>query len=324
MTNRFNDIPFERIVKFGQVPMLDRDLFNVSWILGRFCNYKCSYCWPYANSSIPDHLDLDVYIRSIDEIKTQANQNGYTNFHWSFSGGEPTAYKHLLKLIEHIDSGSIHMTTNLSPGINWWTKYIEISSNYDRRSITASFHHEFADENEFASKILYLMDRGIFVTINQVMVPELFDEIYLRCLKFANMGINVTLKPQSNSTASNIVEGYTKEQLYIMQNNMRQFLETEDLLQVQLIDKDQKVWFIDQAERFNSFGFNKFQGWECNSGYQGIIIRGDEVKRGYSCSDKILGTLSNGFQIYSHPQKCVTNRCVSSADSKIPKFNTML
>ncbi len=52
------DIPFKNIVEFGQQTMLDQKLFSVSWILSRFCNYNCSYCWPYAHSDKPDHRPL--------------------------------------------------------------------------------------------------------------------------------------------------------------------------------------------------------------------------------------------------------------------------
>ena len=41
----FTQIPYDDIVKVGQRTLLYRDLFSVSWLLGRFCNYKCSYCW---------------------------------------------------------------------------------------------------------------------------------------------------------------------------------------------------------------------------------------------------------------------------------------
>ena len=69
----FQDIPFTDIVRFGQRTMLSRPLFSTSWILGRFCNYKCSYCWPYARSDKVDHQSLEVYQSTVDEIKKQAN-----------------------------------------------------------------------------------------------------------------------------------------------------------------------------------------------------------------------------------------------------------
>lgn len=300
--------------------MLDNPLFNVSWILGRFCNYKCSYCWPYANTDKPDHQELSLYKSTIDEIKSQARDNGYTQFHFSFSGGEPTAYKDFGELIEHYCSDtapeyqSLHMTTNLSPGSKWWNKWLEATKGLQRRSITASFHAEFAQEQEFGDKCLQLMKEGVLVTINQVMVPDLWKEYYERSLRFIDRGIHVTLKPQSDPTASFVVSGYTEEQTKILQTESEQ-----QTAQVRLKANDGIEYELDQAERLNAFGFNKFKGWTCNAGYQSCIIRGDEVKRAYSCSDEPLGTLKDGFTLFKTPSKCVTDTCVSSADNKIPK-----
>lgn len=325
MKNDFQLIPFDKIVKFGQRTMLTRPLFAVSWILGRFCNYKCSYCWPYARSDKPDHQTLDVYRYTIDEIKRQARHNGFTEFHWSFSGGEPTAYKGLLELTKHLKSDlispyqSIHMTTNLSPSVNWWMNWSEITNTLQRRSITASYHAEFSKESVFGDKCLKLMDEGVYVTVNQVMVPETFYELHDRMRRLNDRGINVTLKPQSDPTASKIVDGYTEEMIHLMQTGFPQQALGEEVYQIALYDEQGQEYLFDQAERFNAFGFNKFNGWTCNSGYQSVIIRGNEVKRSYSCHDLPLGTLDRGFNLFKDPMKCTTLRCVSSADSKIPK-----
>ena len=324
MTHNFQEIPFQNIVRFGQRTMLDRPLFSTSWILGRFCNYKCSYCWPYARSDKQDYQDFKIYTNTIDEIKRQARQNGFTEFHWSFSGGEPTAYKQLLDLTMHLNDGqapyqSIHMTTNLSPGLNWWKTWCTMTNTLQRRSITASFHDEFSKEQEFGDKILMLMREQVYVTINQVMVPTKFWELFSRLERFAARGINVTLKPQSDPTASRVVDGYTEEMITAMQTGFPQKANGEELYQIALYDKEDKMYLFDQAERFNAFGFNKFEDWTCNSGYQSVIIRGNEVKRSYSCQDPPLGTLTEGFALFEQPNICITPSCVSSADSKIPK-----
>lgn len=316
-------IPFDDITSFGQQTMLDRNVFNISWILGRFCNYNCSYCWPYARTDKIDYQDYSVYLNTINNIKQQARANGFNAFHWSFSGGEPTAYKQLLDLIKHLDElesnyQSIHMTTNLSPGSKWWKTWCSNTEMLQRRSITASFHDEFAKEQEFGDKCLQLQYELVHVTINQVMVPEKFDELYERCQRFNDKGINVTLKPQSNETASEIVQGYSDAQLELMRTGFPQKVKDDEVYQIRLTDGLQN-YFLDQAERFNAFNFNKFCDWHCNAGYQSLIIRGNEVKRGYSCHDIPLGTLSDGFEIFKTPIKCVTPSCVSSADSKIPK-----
>ena len=166
---------------------------------------------------------------------------------------------------------------------------------------------------------------------------------------FHEQGINVTLKPQSDPTASFVVEGYTDAQLKLLHNGMPQRAFTENKrkwnarpipkiaklpvldndtgekipphFQVEFEDSKGKKWYMDQAERFNAFNFNKFKGWLCNAGYQGIIIREPDgnIKRSYSCSDKPLGNIETGFKIFDAPMPCVTDSCVSSADSKIPK-----
>ena len=319
----FQDIPFTDIVRFGQRTMLSSPLFSTSWILGRFCNYKCSYCWPYARSDVSDHQPLEVYKNTVNEIKSQAQANGFNQFHWSFSGGEPTAYKQLNDLVKHLDEleskyQSIHMTTNLSPGSKWWNTWCKNTEMLQRRSITASFHDEFAKEKEFGDKCLQLMYELVHVTINQVMVPEKFDELYARMERFHARGINVTLKPQSDPTASAVVDGYTKDMIDKMQTGFPQRAFGEDVYQIALYEEDGTEHLFDQAERFNAFGFNKFKDWACNAGYQSVIIRGNEVKRSYSCYDVPLGTLDK-FKLFTEPMKCVTPSCVSSADSKIPK-----
>jgi len=312
----------EDIVKLGQRSMLEDNVFSVSWILGRFCNYDCSYCWPYAKSKVLDHRPLLDYIRTMDEIKSQARVHGFDKFHFSFSGGEPTTYKNFINLIKAFKDPvssylSLHMTTNASPGFNWWNKYLTATEGLDRRSITASYHAEFSSEKEFGGKLKFLQDHGVLVTINQVMVPQLWEEYYDRSKRFSDMGLHVTLKPQSNSTASAIVDGYNEDQKEILQRDMEQ-----EVNQLALYDKDGNEHTLDQAERLNAYGFNKFKGWMCNAGYQSCIIRepGGEIKRGYSCHDEPLGTIDKGFTLFKEPKVCITPTCVSSADSKIPKI----
>jgi hypothetical protein len=150
------------------------------------------------------------------------------------------------------------------------------------------------------------------------MVPEKFDELYARMERFHARGINVTLKPQSDPTASSVVSGYTENMIHKMQTGFPQRANGEELYQIALYDADGTEYLFDQAERFNAFEFNKFINWTCNSGYQSVIIRGNEVKRSYSCHDVPLGTLDS-FELFKQPKHCITPSCVSSADSKIPK-----
>lgn len=354
----FTKIPFDDIVSFGQRTLLYRDLFTVSWLLGRYCNYKCSYCWPYAHTTKKDHRPTELCLKTIDEIKRQARANGFNSFHFSLSGGEPTFHPGYLDILKHLSNDvpntnytSIHMTSNCSRPLKWFKTYVECAKAFYRASITASLHTEHVDTQQkldnFADKLEFCQSYDVQVTVNMVMVPDWFDRDWKNALYLHNRGINVTLKPQSDPTASFVVNGYTAEQLRTLYNGMPQRAYTESKriwadrpratfkvpqsikdnasvpgnFQVEFEDSKGQKWYMDQAERLNAFNFNKFKGWMCNSGYQGLIIREPDgnIKRSYSCDDKPLGNIETGFTIFDKPSVCITNSCVSSADSKIPK-----
>jgi len=355
----FTKIPFDDIVSFGQRTLLHRDIFTVSWLLGRFCNYRCSYCWPYARSDRKDHRPTELCLLTVDEIKRQARLNGFNSFHFSLSGGEPTFHpgyldilRHLAEDVENTNYTSIHMTSNCSRNMKWFEEYVETAKSFHRASITASLHTEHVNTPEkmqdFADKLIFCQEHDVQITINMVMVPEWFEQDWENALFFHNQGINVTLKPQSDPTASRVVDGYTDDMLKRLHNGMPQRAFTESKrkwadrpkptfnsipyvdstgaeipqhFQVEFKDNNGNTWYMDQAERFNAFNFNKFKGWSCNAGYQGIIIREPDgsVKRSYSCHDVPLGNIETGFKLFDKPMPCITESCVSSADSKIPK-----
>jgi len=354
----FTKIPFNDIVSIGQRTLLYRDLFTVSWLLGRYCNYKCSYCWPYAHTTKKDHRPTELCLKTIDEIKRQARENKFNSFHFSLSGGEPTFHpgyldilKHLADDVKNTNYTSIHMTSNCSRSLDWFKTYVEFAKLFHRASITASLHTEYIataeDLDAFATKLEYCQYYDVQVTVNMVMVPDWFERDWENALYLHERGINVTLKPQSDPTASRVVDGYTPSQLKTLHNGMPQRAYTEKKriwagrptpafqltqtikddssvpghFQIEFEDSTGKKWYMDQAERFNAFNFNKFEGWMCNSGYQGIIIREPDgnIKRSYSCHDKPLGNIETGFKLFNKPVICTTKSCVSSADSKIPK-----
>ena len=357
----FTQIPFDDIVSFGQRTMLYRNVFNVSWILSRFCNYACSYCWAHGRSSTRDHRPLEVYLKTIDSIKEQSRANGFNSFHFSLSGGEPTInpsfmdiVKYLADDVQNCPYASLHMTSNCSQGMKWFSKFVEQVKPFHRASVTASLHTEYVKTEKkmqiFADKLILCQENDIQITINQVMRPNYFEDDWNNALFFHEKGINTTLKPQSDEHANFIVDGYTDEMLEKLYNGMPQRAYTEvkrkwngrpkhnlqmpdynigssnvrvpATMQIELTDSKGKKWFLDQAERFNAWNWNRFKEFYCHAGFQNCIIREPcgSVKRGYSCIDQPLGNIETGFKLFDAPVKCITETCVSSADSKLPKW----
>ena len=362
----FKNIPYDDIVSLGQRTMLYMDLFNVTWHLGRFCNYRCSYCWPYARSHTKDHRPTELCLLTIDEIKRQARENGFNSFHFSMSGGEPTFHpgfhdiQHkLAEDVPNTNYSSFHMISNCSRPMSWFETFVEYAKPFHRVSITASFHDESnpdkKDWQEFADKLILCQKYDIHIIINIIMVPSTFERKWEEANFFYEQGLNVSLKPESDSSARNVVDGYTEDMMNKMKEGMPQKAYTEvkkewmdrpkrklkklpihsqekiisndidikkiTVMQMEMKDSKGDYWYMDQAERFNAFDFNKFEGWNCNAGFQGIIIREPDgnIKRSFGCMDKPLGNIETGFKIFDSPKPCITPSCLSSADSKIPK-----
>ena len=189
-----------------------------------------------------------------------------------------------------------------------------------------------------------------FKQIEKIIGDKLPNSAHTYSAWWANQ-TNTKNRPQAKAwlDANFVVEGYTKEQMDRLYNGMPQReyttikslvtrpkakidmkemgfdngddAEVPQIMQIELEDAEGNKYYIDQAERFNAFEFNKFKGWFCESGYRSIIIREPDgsIKRSYSCRDEPLGNIETGFKLFDKPTQCISPNCVSSADSKIPK-----
>ena len=258
----FTQTPYDDLVRVGQRTMLYRDMFTVSWLLGRFCNYRCSYCWPYARSDRKDHRPTELCLKTVDEIKRQARERGFNSYHFSLSGGEPTFHPGYLDIMKHLSDDapntnytSVHMTSNCSRPMKWFETYVDYASKFHRASITASLHTEHVNTPEkmqqFADKLIFCQEHDVQVTINQVMVPEWFERDWDNALFFHNQGINVTLKPQSDPTASKVVDGYTDEMKKRLWNGMPQRAYTEAKAQQKnYVERPKPTFMIDEDDDY--------------------------------------------------------------------------
>ena len=327
--------------------MLHTDVFNISWQLGRFCNYSCSYCWPDCHSSIPDYKPVKVLIRTIDAIKEQARARNFNSFRLSLAGGEPSLQKGFLEFASHYSQDtencnhqSLHVTTNLSRKTEWFRQLIEVLQPLDRVSFVASFHKEFANREEFADKVQFLLERGVYCKISLVMIPQKFDAVWKNADYFYNRRfINVALQTQTDSQGRT-VPGYTKEMLNKLQKafpfnhfycNKGDWKSSsssrKDILRkvkssgfVELNDTEENSWYLDNCDRLNALNFNRYGGWECSAGYRSLVIDVNGfIKRGYSCHDSPIGHIDEKVSLLPALKPCVSPICSCTADNKIPK-----
>lgn len=124
----------------------------LTWMIGTRCNYDCMYCptiWHDSTSQHPDLANLKQVWDNFYE-KTRAQQQPYKV---SFTGGEVTANRSFLPLVEYIRNsnfniGQMLVTTNGSASEKYYTKLANLVD-----AISFSTHSEFFNEQEFFNKV---------------------------------------------------------------------------------------------------------------------------------------------------------------------------
>ena len=56
------------MASFDTVDLLDGNVFQVTWDLGRRCNYDCSYCPMHRHDNFSPHASLEELIKNSDFV----------------------------------------------------------------------------------------------------------------------------------------------------------------------------------------------------------------------------------------------------------------
>jgi organic radical activating enzyme len=136
-------------------------MISLSWMIGARCNYDCVYCPTELHDMASAHPDFEKLKQAWDSFY---NRTKHLNLPYkvSFTGGEVTANKRFLPLVEYLHNnefniGQILVTTNGSASLKY---YQRLSKLVD--SISFSTHSEFFNEKEFFIKVY---------NINEIMPP---------------------------------------------------------------------------------------------------------------------------------------------------------
>lgn len=135
----------------------------ITWMIGARCNYDCMYCPAELHDTTSQHPDLDQ-LKAVWQSMYEKTCDQELPYKLSFTGGEVTANKSFLPLIEYLRSGDfgvrqIFVTTNGSASVNYYTRLAQLVNG-----ISFSLHSEHVEEQEFFDKV---------VAIDQLMIrPE--------------------------------------------------------------------------------------------------------------------------------------------------------
>jgi len=152
------------------------EVFSITWMIGRRCNYDCMYCPTELHDKVSKHHDLVKLQEAWKNIYKQTSAKQLT-YKISFTGGEVTANKNFLPFVawlkKNYNISSILITTNGSAGL----KYYEKLTNYVD-AISFSTHTEFMNEKIFFEKIKVL--NKLMVRPKKSLHVNIMDEYWAK------------------------------------------------------------------------------------------------------------------------------------------------
>lgn len=192
----------------------------ITWMIGSRCNYDCMYCPTELHDTTSKHPDLEQLKTVWQNIYKKTNKQGLP-YKISFTGGEVTANKSFLPLIEYLKSEDfnvqqIFITTNGSASLNYYKKLSTLVNG-----ISFSIHSEFIEEQSFFEKVVAINDlmirpeRSVHVNIMNEFWNADRIKLYVNWLTAKNISHSINEIDYSTQTRPDpVVKGvYNLEQV---------------------------------------------------------------------------------------------------------------
>lgn len=283
---------------------------TVDWNLGNRCNLKCDYCNPWFKSGsnrFPDINKAKLIVSRIAEKHRESNRP----VRFLFTGGEPTLYRHLPALCQHIKETAwyqISLSTNGLAELDYWH---EIAPWIDIVQMT---YHEKADFEHVRAVISFLRGLGKSVNVAFAMMPETFDDSMGKLETLRADGVSCFPQPlYVDHALRKTLMPYTKEQRAIL------FPTTQSDI---VIETDKGVREMPSSDHVIYKKMNSFTGMRCGIGIDQIVIDQDGTIRGGWC--RVGGPLGNvhdgDFQIPTEAFVCTKETCNNPNDLAVPKW----
>jgi len=302
----------------------------VTWQVNNYCNFKCSYCNPGNWSGTESNNgNLSTYLYNLDTIISKYKTEGYQDFKFFFSGGEPTAWRNFIPVCEwlrkELPNCTIAVNTNLSRPLAWWKKHYHLFDD-----IVASFHVEFSDKKAYEKNSLFLCNKVNYLSSKMLMHDERFWEVvefgeYLKTVLpnyfiewtplFDEMTVNagpweykdpakVKFLNEHNVDSKQTVEKPSKE------NNCISYVKFSDKTMTHVNSND----IIINRQNF-------FKGWKCNVGDSLFINPAGAISLASCGQGGYVGNILGDINDIGPKQiVCGKEHCHCGTDIIIPKL----
>lgn len=286
--------------KIGHKNYFDNNyFFKFSANIIRYCNYKCSYCWDsYHSKDKTDYIPGEVLDKTLKKIVDHCNKNNIGKVSISYSGGEPLRHPEIFDILRSISYYDIKIetciTTNLSCNMDFFKELVSIVKKYNiNLTLSSTLHGEFINTDykfkNYMSKLNFLKDNNIHVTVNLVMKQDTFWEQAEQATIIRDNNIPIVLKHlrDENGIPANI---YDTEMINYMKEA---HIDQRPSSIIWYDNFGDKHYLIDHL-RTVVHNIRNYYKFSCNSGYTSVSMNFDgTMSRGYACYE--VHNLGNAY-----------------------------
>ena len=321
--------------------------FHINWNLTNKCNFSCAYCHPYNYEGSSPTFNLETYKAFVTKVKNSLNEDEELVI--SFTGGEPTALPVFDDFLSWLvqEKVQVGLTTNGSKSLKFWEKHKE-----SFRWVSFSFHSEKTNLRHCVNVIDTLWPNTL-LGVRIMMHPQ--QEYFDKCIEFFNI---LKTEPYMGQffvekvpivadwlTENERPHVYTKEQQALIDEklsfkrrsanpnvNYEQYTMPIDATAIyKLADGRYKEETIFDTNGLYSAKKNKFKGWHCYAGIDGLFVNELGYISGAAClpegkdefgTVRWLGRIDKlkQFRMRTDPYICEKNECFCNTDLILSKF----
>ena len=234
------------------------------------CNYSCSYCESYDNSSTTQFKHLTEYLDAIDYLK---NYFGNKTAKVDILGGEPMLFKDWNLVLNKIhDVGYLpKITTNLSVTERSLNHKLEKLS--PKNCIDVSWHMQFADDDKMLKNIDIIKESGHLRSISILGDKRYWNRVLqayesVKDTKVAEIAFIKDESAGKNAIANKLINYSDDESKIISSSKIKEsyfFKTTAEYT-------DQKK-YLTSINDFFTQGITNFKGMNCYVGENRIHIK---------------------------------------------------
>ena len=317
---------------------------TISWMIGRRCNYDCSYCSSHQHDAVSPWLDLTAGLDFVDRLHASGHPLKY-----NFTGGEPFLDPGFLPMLRHLSALDTTQQINAITNGSLPRSVYQQASQY-LTGITFSLHLERTPA-ELAAIIDRMRDLpDCFINANIMFLPGRLAQVQTLTQRLDDLDINYVVRAIADNQDFEELMPYhaltadlksrqlvgakqqTARKIHWRQQADRDRYQRkqvayapQELEYLQSINADVRwhncgVWTQDDYQEINtdllvSNDLNRFRGWQCWSGVDSIYVDATgSVFRAQCLNGGAVGSLSDFDGFCTEPTSCDMHYCNCNVD----------